>query len=100
MRKKSRKGNADHIHTDHSITRCCQRGISEDMIEDTMTYGYRFPSRGIVLYSMRRKDVPARFRPDYRDRLIGLVVVVNDRGVVVTAYKDRKAHSRLNKRAA
>jgi len=80
-------------HTIHSAVRSAQRGLSEEEIE----YVYQFASRhhcgGVLIYYLRRQDVPlSDRRSDFAMRLVGTALVMSRDGhALLTAWRNRKS---------
>ena len=43
------------IHTQHSIKRCQQRGVTEQMIDDTIHFGEMIRKQGLRYFIMTKK---------------------------------------------
>ncbi len=86
-------------HTKHSRKRSAQRGISRDMIQDTLDFGTCTCKQGLEFYTMRRKDLKDRFDPSYAEKVDGVVVVLGGDGCIRTAYKNKASYKRIAKKA-
>lgn len=86
-------------HTKHSRKRTSQRGISRDMIQDTLDYGTCMCKQGLEFFTMRRKDLKDRFDPGYAEKVEGVVVVLGSDGCIRTAYKNKSGYKRIAKKA-
>ena len=86
-------------HTKHSRKRTSQRGISRDMIQDTLDFGTCTCKQGLEFYTMRRKDLKDRFDPSYAEKVEGVVVVLGGDGCIRTAYKNKSGYKRIAKKA-
>jgi hypothetical protein len=76
--------------TDHAHRRMSQRGLSEDAITATMTYGREVRTRGAVIYAIGKKEVLRHLvnGTDLRD-FEGIQVVCVSDGTILTVYKNR-----------
>ena len=86
-------------HTKHSRKRTSQRGISRQMIQDTLDFGTCTWKQGLEFYTMLRKDLKDRFEPGYAEKVEGVVVIMSEDGYILTTYKNRSGHKRISKKA-
>ena len=86
-------------HTKHSRKRTSQRGISRQMIQDTLDFGTCTWKQGLEFYTMLRKDLKDRFKPGYAEKVEGVVVIMSEDGYILTTYKNRSGHKRISKKA-
>lgn len=86
-------------YTHHGLRRMAQRGVSRDMVRDTLDFGSYVFKQGLEYFMMRDCDVKKRFSRSYAGRLKGLVVVLGGDGAVITAYKNRGAFRAISKKA-
>jgi hypothetical protein len=87
------------IHTHHSRKRCQQRGITQQMIDDTIRYGNVIYKQGLRFYVMIERCLPSFYERRYNERLKNTVVVLSDDDVVLTVYKNANAHSNIKKKS-
>lgn len=76
--------------TPHAKLRMAQRGITEQMIADTIEYGHSVRKQQISYYIMLSKCIPDGLPPAYIGRLKNCVVLVNWLGEVLTVYRNAK----------
>lgn len=81
--------------TQHCMTRCAQRGVSERAIDLACTYGRLIYSTGAQFLFMGRQEVETACacgveRQDV-ERCRGLVVLLARDGSVITVYKNDRA---------
>ena len=86
-------------HTKHSRKRTSQRGISRQMIQDTLDFGTCTWKQGLEFYTMLRKDLKDRFEPGYAEKVEGVVVIMSEDGYILTTYKNRSGHKRISKKS-
>jgi hypothetical protein len=84
--------------TAHGLERQRRRGITDDQLELTLRYGLRLHVTGVILYYLRRRDVPWWIGTDYAAKVHGTVAVVSRDGALVTTYRNPKILHRLKKR--
>ena len=79
-------------HTQHSVTRSAQRGLTDEEIEYVYQFASRFHSGGALIYYLRRQDVPVPdLRWDFAMRLVGTALVVTlDGHTLVTTWRNRR----------
>lgn len=74
-------------HTDHSLERSAQRGITPEMIYAVLEYGESFFKQGLVYYVLGADNIPKRFLKE-KNRFKNLVVVgAGDSNSIVTCYR-------------
>lgn len=87
-------------HTDHSIARSAQRGISDREIILAMDYGTRFFKQGMVFYAVRKKDLPKDMKHGLREKLNNTVVVMSgDSNQIITCYRSANAMKHLKNKS-
>lgn len=75
----------------HSRKRCQQRGISNQMIADTINYGEVIYKQGLRFFLALRKDLGWMEDHAYLGRLENTVVVLSHHNEIITVYKNRYA---------
>ena len=68
------------------------------MIQDTLDYGTCTCKQGLEFYTMRRKDIQRHFDACYADKIEGVVVILENRGNICTAYKNKDGYKRISKK--
>ena len=86
-------------HTKHSRKRSAQRGITREMIQDTLDFGTCTCKQGLEFYTMLRKDLKDLFDPSYSEKLEGVVVVLGGDGCIRTTYKNKAGYKRIAKKS-
>jgi len=82
----------DIIFTEHGRKRCNNRGITKEMINDTLRYGEYIYKQGIRFCIMLTKNIPKHFTPNYIEKLIGMTVLVAGMdNAIITVYKNKKS---------
>jgi len=84
--------------THHADARMQQRGISEEMIDWAIQIGTVFQKQGMDMVVVRKKDIPEGMNHQLAGRLNGLVVLIRESNIILTAYKNSKTASRDLKR--
>ena len=87
------------IFTEHGRKRCNNRGITKEMINDTLRYGEYICKQGIRFCIVLTKNIPKHFTPNYIEKLIGMTVLVAGMdNAIITVYKNKKSIKRKSKR--
>ena len=86
-------------HTKHSRKRSAQRGITREMIQDTLDFGTCTCKQGLEFYTMLRKDLKDRFDPGYAEKVEGVVIVLGGDGCIRTTYKNKAGYKRIAKKS-
>lgn len=77
--------------TYHAEERMSQRGIRESDLHLAMRHATRIYTGGALILFMRKKDIPDSVRPQLRDKLDGLTVIMEpDTSHIITAYKNKR----------
>lgn len=84
--------------TTHAQKRMAQRGITAEMIFDTIEHGTCIRKQQIHYYIMRRKNLQNHFAPHYAEQLLNCVVVEGWTGDVLTVYKNPDAYRCIRKK--
>lgn len=79
------------IHTRHSIKRCQQRGVTEQMIEDTIHFGEMIRKQGLRYFIITKKCLSYFHQKQYNERVQNTVVILNPDNSILTVYKNSKA---------
>jgi hypothetical protein len=74
-------------HTNHSLYRSDQRGISKSKISITLEYGTTFFKQGIIYYILSKKDIPNFLTKDKSHLKNTVVIVSGDSNQVLTCYR-------------
>ncbi len=85
--------------TPHAMQRMAQRGITEQMIADTIEYGQCVRKQQIAYYIMLEKCIPNGLPPAYIGRLKNCIVLVNWLGEVLTVYRNSKGLKSILKKS-
>lgn len=85
--------------TAHAQQRMAQRGITAEMIFDTIEHGTCIRKQQIQYYIMRRKNLNDRFAPHYAEQLLNCVVVEGWTGDILTVYKNPDAYRCIRKKS-
>lgn len=83
-----------YISTHHCSERMSQRGITPMMVEKGFEIGHAIQKQGLDMIVVRKKDIPKGMNRQLAGRLNGLVLLVSENNVVLTAYKNSKTASR------
>ncbi len=86
------------IHTNHSRKRCQQRGVTQQMIDDTVAFGDMIRKQGLRFYIMTEKCLHFFHKKQYNERVKNTVVVMSEDNVVLTVYKDSGAMKHIKKK--
>lgn len=76
-----------------------QRGITQQMIADTIEYGQCVRKQQISYYVMLAKCIPEGLTPAYADRLKNCIVLVNWLDEVMTVYRNSKGLKAIGKKS-
>lgn len=83
----------------HAVRRFSQRGITQEMIKKTLLYGEEILKQGLTFYYMCEHDLACEMASDLAERIADLVVVVDENhGLVLTAYRSRDGRSHILKK--
>jgi hypothetical protein len=74
-------------HTNHSLYRSDQRGISKSKISITLEYGTTFFKQGFIYYVLSKKDIPNFLMRDKSHLKNTVVIVSGDTNQVITCYR-------------
>lgn len=76
----------------HAVQRQRERHLRNAALDYVLTYGTHIHRTGVTFVFLRERDIPvADRRKDYVTRLSGTVVIVGDRGRIVTVYRNQQA---------
>ena len=64
------------------------------MVEKGFEIGHAIQKQGLDMIIVRKKDIPKEMNRQLAGRLNGLVLLVSESNVVLTAYKNSKTASR------
>ena len=87
------------IHTQHSIKRCQQRGVTGQMIEDTIHLGEMIRKQGLRFFIMTEGCLSYLHGKQYNERLKNMVVVLTSDNAVLTVYKNSRAMRKIKKKS-
>ena len=79
-----------YTSTRHCTERMSQRGITPSMVEQGIEIGHAIQKQGLDMIVIRKKDIPKGMNRQLAGRLNGLVLLVSDSNVIITAYKNSK----------
>lgn len=94
MKTTNQTNNMTYISTHHCSERMSQRGITPMMVEKGFEIGHAIQKQGLDMIVVRKKDIPQGMNRQLAGRLNGLVLLVSESNVVLTAYKNSKTASR------
>lgn len=72
--------------TSHAKIRSAERNIPLSQVEKVIAWGCTEYRAGLCFHLMRTRDLPKEFYKQLKN-LVGLVVITNQEGKVVTCYK-------------
>ncbi len=85
--------------TPHAMVRCAQRALASEQVSYILHHGKPLQRTGVTFVVLRRCDIP---RADRRfntfAKLEGGVVILNERGSVVTAYKGKDNYRSISRK--
>lgn len=85
--------------TTHAFRRCAQRQVDSEAIELVINHGRKVHRTGVIFYFLGRRDLPeALRRQDRYAKLEGLTLLVSQDGEVITAYRNRAACRKIQKK--
>lgn len=85
-------------YTRHSGKRCQQRGITRDMIRDTIIWGELIRKQGLRYFIMTDRQLSYLHEGQYNDRIRNLVVILTADNSILTVYKNSKAMRLIKKK--
>jgi hypothetical protein len=84
--------------TQHGSRRLQQRGIARWVILELLQHGDRIYRHGLIFYYMPKREIERYYPPQKRKELRGLVVLISEDGLVITAYKNSSAVHRAKRK--
>jgi len=87
------------IPTRHANDRANERGITSDMVRDTVELCAMLHKQGLQFYVMLRKNIPREFDERYAKSLLGIVVMISSDDYIVTVYRSKKAWHKIKRRS-
>lgn len=87
------------IITEHARLRMSQRNIIEQDIEIVLRFATHLRRAGADFYVLTRNNLPAHLHRQHA-RLIGTVLVFDDRGFLATTYRNKNALSSIKHKRA
>lgn len=85
--------------SNHALARAYERGITTDMIRDTLVWGRKLHRQGLRFHVMLRRCVPHGMDERYSRRLVNVTVVVGVDDTIVTVYRNPKALYRIKRKS-
>lgn len=85
-------------HTQHSKIRSQQRGVCQQMIDDTIYYGELIRKQGLRYYIMTERSTCFIQQKQYKDRLKNTVVILTSDNTILTVYKNARAIRNVKKK--
>jgi hypothetical protein len=78
-------------HTQHSLIRSAQRGLTDEEIEYVFQFGSRYHRGGALIYFLRHKDMPLPdHRSDWAMHLEGTALILDKEGnILLTVWRNR-----------
>ncbi len=87
------------IPTIHALKRAYERGISSEMILDTVKHGELTRKQGLKYYVMLRKSLPNNLDPQYAERVTNTTVIVSKSDTIITVYKNKKSFKAIKRKS-
>ncbi len=87
------------FQTPHSRKRAQQRGITNQMISDTIMYGELIFRQGLRFYIALKKNLAWIEDHNYSERLEDTVVVITHHNEIITVYKNRFALRNIKRKS-
>lgn len=87
--------NDTFTYTNHALERAASRGITKQMIEDTVHHGTCMYRQGIRFYILLEKNRPRDMLPHYLSQLVNTVVLLSENNEVITVYKNKAAFKNI-----
>ncbi|OWY22986.1 DUF4258 domain-containing protein [Sphingobacteriales bacterium UPWRP_1] len=85
--------------TPHARKRAAGRGITLDMIENTIKYGAKICKQGFCFYVMPSKIAQRFFSKQFAEKIANTVVLVKRPNVLITVYKNQHALRNIKKKS-
>lgn len=86
------------VVTPHARKRAAGRGITLDMIENTVKYGFRICKQGFCFYVMPSKVAQRLFSRQFAEKIANTVVLVKRPDILITVYKNQNALRNIKKK--
>lgn len=86
-------------HTKHSLKRSQQRGVNQQMIDDTIHFGEMIRKQGLRFFIMTEKCLNYFHQKQYNERLKNMVVVLTADNSILTVYKNSRALKNIKRKS-
>jgi hypothetical protein len=86
------------VHSTHSRVRASQRGLSNEKITATLTYGKMVCKQGMEYYILTSKDIPAHLE-HMKKELENTVVLLSATGCLITCYRRNNPFRHIYKKS-
>lgn len=86
------------VVTPHARKRAAARGITLDMIENTVKYGQKICKQGFCFYVMPSKVAQQFFPRQFAEKIANTVVIVKRPDILITVYKNQHALRNIKKK--
>jgi hypothetical protein len=97
--EKQENENFTFRHSNHSLERASQRGISSEKLNVALAYGKPYHRQGYIFYVLGENDIPD-FLLKERNRLKNTIVMVDgDSGLVITCYRCSEPHKLIKNKS-
>lgn len=89
------------VHSNHSITRASQRGVTSDMIGVVMEYGKAFFKQGCVFYVLgqKTKKIPNDIMKNWKKYKNLIVMVSGTDNTIITCYRNENPFQHIKKKS-
>lgn len=86
------------IPTIHALKRAQARGITSEMILDTVRHGKIIRKQGYRYYVMLKKCLPHTSNKQYLEKIQNVTVILSDSDQIVTVYKNSCALKHIKRK--
>lgn len=94
----SKENSYPFVHTNHSLIRSNQRGISNLAISLAIEYGRCFQRQGLDFFVLGTKSLPKNIENNIKEKIENTVVILTPNNEIITCYKERNAMRHISKK--
>lgn len=87
------------LPTIHALKRAQSRGITPQMILDTIHFGQLIRKQGLRFYVMLKKNIPIESNKQYLDKLMNVTVVLSEDDQLITVYRNSVSIKKIKRKS-
>lgn len=87
------------LPTIHALKRAQSRGITPQMILDTIHFGQLIRKQGLRFYVMLKKNIPIESNKQYVDKLMNVTVVLSKDDQLITVYRNSVSIKKIKRKS-